>query len=764
MKRGIFVLASVLILTIIASCSPNGGNNLIVIGQHEQKLTNDQVLDGISVSGLLQDIFNGNDGITTTWSNVPPRVITLSSSTPVEKDTSAVYATISFDDYRGHGIENSKLCIDSGEMIFTFLLSDVTGMDVDGAYVPNSGTITSFSSYVSKDIVIFQDRTGSLFTISSIEGIRGTAISNNIEITKQDDGNYALSSGFNASDFKINEELSGTVNSEPIGSGLTVEDIAKMIDPDQWVKLLIPNNRTDYSVENDASAKTLTISFNGFKGKDGIIKSGKISYSYEVSEFYGMLYPSLDGYTLKTISIPKTDPIVIMPYGNTDEFTVSLESNEFSGAAFTGKGVELPNGIISAYATNYYSSGTYIINGEAIAYPNSIFKSLDELGIDGKGTQNDPYRIATAAQLRGLAQLVNNTLIETEGKHFRLENDIDLENIPWTPIGSTDSTNSMDLYDPPETEPGETVPIAVGGIFPDFQRIRDKNVPSSFKGHFDGNGKTISNLSIQLGTHDTEMIPGESSYAGLFGVIGSNATIKNLTINNADISMDQFGGAFAGYILSSDSDNPTDQVVLENLKLTGDIEIVGRSNIGGIVGRCSYATNLVMRNCSVSGNAGSYIGDKSDLSIYQSSTFVGGIIGCAYSNDGTTIENCNVSGTTISGRREIVGGLAGHFNGGSISGASISNVDLAISTNSNTSEYKDNTDALGALLGSISTDVKLSGISFNDVSLDFPTESTELNYFGVIGRYRTNNIDNTDIGTKISGQTFDSNPEGVTIQ
>lgn len=48
------------------------------------------------------------------------------------------------------------------------------------------------------------------------------------------------------------------------------------------------------------------------------------------------------------------------------------------------------------------------------------------------------YRITTAEQLAGLAQLVNNKTasVSFEGKTIYLDNDLDLSGYQWTPIGN----------------------------------------------------------------------------------------------------------------------------------------------------------------------------------------------------------------------------------------------------------------------------------------------------------------------------------------
>jgi len=109
----------------------------------------------------------------------------------------------------------------------------------------------------------------------------------------------------------------------------------------------------------------------------------------------------------------------------------------------------------------------------------------------GSGTSEDPYQIATAAQLAFFAQEANSkdeyTWPEARyRKYFKLTADINLKGHEWTPIGT---------------------------------------VYKRFVGSFDGDDHVIVNLNVKDAWH-----------AGLFGWIQNGATVKNLVIRNATIS------------------------------------------------------------------------------------------------------------------------------------------------------------------------------------------------------------------------------------
>ena len=164
----------------------------------------------------------------------------------------------------------------------------------------------------------------------------------------------------------------------------------------------------------------------------------------------------------------------------------------------------------------------------------------------GPGTSASPYVICAAADLAALAGRVNAGT-EPGGRFYLLANDIDLSayrtGADWTPIG---------------------------------------NDTNRFQGYFDGNGKTVSRLSI-----DNSAI----SYAGLFGVIDGGGEIKNLGIYGASIitSGDHVGGV-AGYVGSGS---------IINCHVT-DSTVIGEREVGSIAGTIEDG---VLTDCRVTGGA-----------------------------------------------------------------------------------------------------------------------------------------------------------------
>ena len=115
----------------------------------------------------------------------------------------------------------------------------------------------------------------------------------------------------------------------------------------------------------------------------------------------------------------------------------------------------------------------------------------------GTGTEADPYIINNGAQLSYLAKLTNANHALTNGRYYRLEADIQLNDQVLTEDGQLNG------------EPANTwEPIGI-------------DEAHNFNGHFDGNNYTISGVYINNASL--------SAPSGLFGCTGE-ATISNLTL------------------------------------------------------------------------------------------------------------------------------------------------------------------------------------------------------------------------------------------
>ncbi len=284
-------------------------------------------------------------------------------------------------------------------------------------------------------------------------------------------------------------------------------------------------------------------------------------------------------------------------------------------------------------------------------------------GLKGSGTAEDPYLIESLEDLIWFRDKVDEQLSDGTsqfaGKYIKLTTDINLEGINWNPIGSRSGDHS------------------------------------AFKGVFDGGEHTISNLYVEQA--------GEG--LGLFANTNGNAVIKNLNIHNVTLKSTD-NSSYLGSVVG----NAYANTYIENVHVTGKIDISGRGYLGGIAGH-GY---VVMDNVSVVGEG----------TIYSTFWCVGGILG--YAGEGTTnIMNARVEGITITsaagGLGAIVGMASDNKGTQPISGSNLSAKDVEIKTHVGAYGTGYANYALGYLYGGNPTSNLTGTIKVEDVKVETST-------------------------------------------
>ena len=241
----------------------------------------------------------------------------------------------------------------------------------------------------------------------------------------------------------------------------------------------------------------------------------------------------------------------------------------------------------------------------------------------GDGTESNPYKISTAAQLAGLSWLVYNKTVDSEdvttrddknyifqGKFFKQTENIDLSAYYWQPIG---------IYD---TREGTT----------------RRNY---FSGSYDGGNHTVSGIFTPAGSSYPY------SYQGLFGYVGYSSssnpvTIQNIGINNSFIQGSEYVGGVVGNAYGSSG-----TITITNCYNTGAVS--GKTWVGGVVGYAAvYSGTITITNCYNTGAV---------TSTATSNARVGGVVG--YAGQKTTITNCYNTGA-VTGAGSYVGGVVGY--------------------------------------------------------------------------------------------------------
>ena len=207
------------------------------------------------------------------------------------------------------------------------------------------------------------------------------------------------------------------------------------------------------------------------------------------------------------------------------------------------------------------------------------------------GYMEDPFGnviIASAEGLSWFASCVNgqngNQANDFMNKTVSLIADIDLAQYKWMPIG-----NAGNLWG------------------------------NGFKGVFDGNGHTVSNMYVNE----------DVNYVGFFGYL-FQAKVVNVTIVNGNVKGDSYVGGLCGSSIIDEgwwnyyNNGP---IAFENCNVLGTT-VYGKDAVGLLCGLFeSSADSTVIRNCSSSG------------SVYGGSN-VAGLIGEALQYGAKYIENC----------------------------------------------------------------------------------------------------------------------------
>ena len=342
----------------------------------------------------------------------------------------------------------------------------------------------------------------------------------------------------------------------------------------------------------------------------------------------------VDQMSLKLENVDLGEDRILTAYMMTAPQTVNIDANAFLKITVLGDSdaqmkyvknikpgaVSLPSGKVNVFQLNDQNWASY--------------------KLDGEGTEASPYLINSLEEL----QMMRASLVHGKTLYYKLVNSIDMENVDWEPL------NWEDPYD--------------CGIV------------------FDGNGQTLSNLTST-----------DKMYAGFAGVLYGE--LHHVTFDKAQISNNHNCGVIGGFIGTGGKPGYVHDIIVKNstVSLTPTSEGNSYDNIacGGLASNAKEArietcdVQIDVINSSTSSNfrnaTGGIVGKTLESkNILKNLTFrgtvksntekyTGGILGWQV-NSGVKIENCTVEATITSGA-ERVGGIVGHFDGGTISACTV---------------------------------------------------------------------------------------------
>lgn len=340
-----------------------------------------------------------------------------------------------------------------------------------------------------------------------------------------------------------------------------------------------------------------------------------------------------EGWNMSQISIPTLSTIRITDvqdlYASVEADVISTGNDDLIDAGFVysstndlpqlidqrvscGNQISIKRKLSDLNPDTKYHVRAYAINKMGVSYSETAnFTTEKDLTIwDGKsvassfaggsGSKDDPILIATAAQLKLLADNVNNNNINYRNVHFKLTRNLDLNNYEWTPIGKYWISYGKDYFSP-------------------------------FSGIFDGSGHIIKNLKLEITlNHEFERS------TGLFGYI-TYATIKNLAI---DGNITGYFKYYTGAVTGSGKTESKIENCINYCKMnmgggiTGDFQYCYITNCvnygdGADAGLCNMMNSSSKLNCNysywlfdVSTNSGNqYSGPKNNFSGNENNSF-----------------------------------------------------------------------------------------------------------------------------------------------
>ena len=280
-----------------------------------------------------------------------------------------------------------------------------------------------------------------------------------------------------------------------------------------------------------------------------------------------------------------------------NQMLLNKDSNisDLTFEANDGKVCANENDCLSFKGTKPSSGYVYILN-------NGSNFVLENLVINGFTCNKPIFEDKVTCEKEEIIEIVD----ENEGVICGDSNTEDYDNLKECYIKSiADYEEFTDLVNSGKSFSGKTVYLSknldLNGVT--LEPIGNNN--NKFEGTFEGNGYTLKNIKIDLGT----------DYVGMFGY--NTGTIRGFNVENINVKGNNYVGGVAGYNIGN----------ISTISISPTIE--GNENVGGIAGYSTVSIkNVIVINTTINAN-------------YN----VGGITGYAYSGTSSGIvEKASLTG------------------------------------------------------------------------------------------------------------------------
>ena len=217
--------------------------------------------------------------------------------------------------------------------------------------------------------------------------------------------------------------------------------------------------------------------------------------------------------------------------------------------------------------------------------------SLNVNVLSGEGTAASPYLINNADDMLTLSSFIENSGFDYDGFFFKVTSDLNFADKSY-------------------------VPVSYGS--------------NMFRGTFDGNGKTISNIVTTAPSSDRTI-----TARGLFGTIGAGGVVKNVKLDNTNkFEAYTHSGAIAALLYGT----------VENCQTAASVKSTG-GNYAGSIAAFAYPSSKIAK-CVNEGD------------VYAAGSYAGGILGAAPAGASVDIEDCSNSGS-VTCKTSYAGGIVG---------------------------------------------------------------------------------------------------------
>lgn len=255
--------------------------------------------------------------------------------------------------------------------------------------------------------------------------------------------------------------------------------------------------------------------------------------------------------------------------------------------------------------------------------------------LEGAGTESDPYRLSSTRDLLAMKP----ALVKGQMTYFKMMNDIDMSSIEnWDPL------NPDDPYD-------------LGIVF-DGGGHSLKNLKSKEK-HYSSFFGVLYGKCYNVKFVDAEIVSASNSGAGIIGGYigtgGKPAIVSGVEASGivTNAGKGQSVGGLGGNAREATIENCTVNVTVSNPMGDG----VNRTATGGVVGK-TMGSAVKIKNCVVRGIV--------EITKGVNNTYTGDIVGWQV-DAGSEITGCEVY-AAVKSAGERVGGIVGHYQGGTLSG------------------------------------------------------------------------------------------------